>query len=296
MKNGCVARMVFFVAAGVVICWAQNDYITLKNGQTAKTTVKDTAGCRVTIIRGGTSVQIEKSRIRYVRWGKDSISYETYACPEAPKKGVRFEDTPAYKILSFLDTCPELSQVVKPGEKIGYVPGAIAGTLDRQQDSALQKSIIPLLSIKNTVILMRLDTLAEFVAQGRSPFRYVFMTKKYVDVVWKDTKGELARGEQTSRDVFAVGDFVLIDLERKEIVFHSVIRMKKKVSGWASPGFSLGPHGALPGVGDFMPREYKEKKVNENTQEAIGDNWDDVIEKLEKELKRHFDIKKSVEF
>jgi hypothetical protein len=269
------------------ICPAQNDYISLKNGQTAKTTIKDTTGCRVTIIKSGNAVHIEKSRIRYVRWGQDSISYDTYVCPEAPKKGVRFEDTPEYKIYSFLDTCPELEQVVKPGEKIGYVPGAIAGMLDGEQDSAIQNAVIPLLSTKNSVFFLTADSLAVWICRAVSPWRYVFVTKK---CMLEQNNEQAVDYKMLStvkkKELILVVEFVMLDLNRKEIVFHFTTASKRTMYNSTGPA----------SIETYMPGEVRQKMDDYWKNNAMAENMDNVIEKLEKELKRNLDIKEKVEF
>jgi hypothetical protein len=287
MKTISLITPAFLIMIAAGVCLAQNDYICLKNGQTAKTTVKDTAGCRVIIIRGGASVQIEKSKIRYVRWGQDSISYETYACPDAPKKGVRFEDTPEYKIFSFLDTCPELSQVIKPGEKIGYVRGAIAGVLDKPQDSAVQETVVPLLSTRNTVLFLSADSLAVWISRPDPPCRYVFVTKKCVLEQNNDQTVDYKLLSTVKRkELILVVEFVMLDVNRKEIVFHVSTASKRMLYNSNGPA----------SFENYLPGEVKQKIDDNRKNNAMAENMDKVIEKLEKELKQHLDIKDKVEF
>ncbi len=82
------------------------DEIYLSNGQKSETTILDTNGCSVKINRNGKEVSIKKRLITKIVWNSNIIDYSNYKCQVKPKiKAIKFQDTPEYKLLVFINNC-----------------------------------------------------------------------------------------------------------------------------------------------------------------------------------------------
>jgi len=122
------------------------DKIVLSNGQSAPTTVLDTAGCDVTIERRGKETKIKKEVIDRVIWNADTIDYTSYKCEEKAKKVVRFSETPEYKLMAFIDNCPELEQEFEEGRDVAYLIAPLQGEYNADEFMSVHKALLEVLA------------------------------------------------------------------------------------------------------------------------------------------------------
>ena len=253
--------------------------LCMKNGQTARVLIKDTIGCKITILRGGQSAVIRKQLIRFIVCNHDSINYEKYVCNDQPKKPTYVSETAAYKLAAMLDGIPKVSQEIASNCRIAIVRDALQGSSLQYADSQFEKTIIPVLAKTHPIVFLPADSVLAFTSRQRNSIRYVFLTRQFANVHAANSQTApgmmpgLIPGASMSitmnfNQIFTVGEFYVLDLATMQVVFYLTL---------AEEGNALASVG--PGTDPI-----KMGRAEERANSTSRDNVDYIIDSLRTEL------------
>lgn len=260
----------------------QADEIVLSNGQSAPTTILDTAGCEITIKRRGKETKIKKEVIDRVVWKTDTIDYASYKCEEKPKEVVKFSETPEYKLMAFIDNCPELEQEFEEGRDVAYLIAPLQGDYNAEEFMAVHKTLLEILRDQATLVRLTPEELVGEVRSKKPKYKYAFVARKYNVLVheFQEDKGLMGNSVGNAgnwvwkKQLITHADYVMLDLERKETVFHPKAVKKRKVGGDSEYSFT----------GLLTPDKWEEEWTAERTERVMDRNARSITKKLAREL------------
>ena len=265
------------------------DEIYLSNGQNANTTILDTIGCYIKINRNGKEVKINKESISKIIIMSDTINYSGYKCQDVIKTNIiRYQDTPEYKLLAFIENCDEIEQVFEEGSDIIFIITPLQGHYNVDEFIGIQKPLIDLFGKKATLINVSPDDVLNELNNTKSKYKYAFIPRKYhVETYATPSSGfkkAMSFGKQSSREkkkvLITSAEYVLLNLDRKEIVYHPKEFKKRSVYGENEYSWSS----------IFTPDEWEEKWEKHWTERKMDKNAQTVRKKLINNLKTYLKI------
>jgi len=294
-----INSLLFVITIGIYA-----DEIYLKNGQNASTEIIDTAGCSVKIIRRGNNVSIKKNLIDKIIWKNDTISFAGYKCEEKVIPIVRFQDTPEYRIMVLLEKVGELSQVYKENSKVAFLYAPLQGNYNAEEFAGIQSRLIELFNKKGMTTILDPGQMIEAIEKNKNDFDYAFFAKKYhvvkkqvnknygptntLDVISAlNKKTELPAmiglnsASKKISELTTIADFTLLDVRKKEIVYHKIITEKRSV--WGENDYSW--------VSILTPDAWKKEMEKNQTERKLDRNAKSILNKMEKDISEYLGIK-----
>ncbi len=267
----------------MAVCIRTNaDEIVLANGQSAPITILDTAGCEITIRRRGKETKIKKEVIDRLVWKTDTIDYSSYKCEEEAKEVVKFSDTPEYKLMAFIDNCPELEQEFEEGRDVAYLIAPLQGDYNADDYMAVHRSLLEKFREKATLVRLTPEKLVAEIRSKKPNYKYAFVARKY-NVLVHEFQGDkglmgspMGNGGKWvwKKELITHADYVLLDLERKETVFHPKAAKKRKIAADSEYSFT----------GLLTPDKWEEEWMAERTERVLDRNARTITKKLTREL------------
>ena len=236
-------KVVFLICLFFSLCKA--DYVYFKDGESVKTEILDTIGCKIKIRRNGNLIDIEKKWISYLICKTDSISYKDFICtPEIANKksNITFEDgfnndkvTAIVKRLSF-------DKTINRNCTLFYTSEPLNG--NEYKDCWGDKFKIFVNKLKEKYGNVKEVNNEEMykLLKGNSDTNCIlipFQTKfGYVDT--KKTIGGISERDMMANYknssgalVSAVVNIKIIDLKSKKIIFDDTSSYRKSIPGFA---------------------------------------------------------------
>jgi hypothetical protein len=82
MKTLLIIIFAFFISS------AAQDYLKLRNGETVKVTIIDTADCFITFENNGNKVSLKKDLFQYIVFWEDTTDLSSYTCQNNIRKTI----------------------------------------------------------------------------------------------------------------------------------------------------------------------------------------------------------------
>lgn len=283
VKNSLVLALLI---VGAISVSAVTDELVLRSGQTANRKILDTAGCSIRVendrgIRG----EIKKEMIQKVIWNSDTIDYSQYKCQEKPKKVMRFQDTPEYKLMAFVDNAKTTQAPFLSGSKLAFLHSPLQGNFDPVEFVEIQKALFGIFAMKAEVAALGCDEIYDIVRTKQPEFRYAFIPRLYhVDVhAYVPNKLETIaalgrenaeRASNRKREVVTTADICLVDLAERKIVFRERSARKRRVYGESEFSWNS----------ILTPDEWEKKWQDDQTGRKIDRNAETIKRRLSESL------------
>jgi hypothetical protein len=243
--------------------WALNQVCSLKNmnnpmdiihfpgGAPTRTTIKDTSGCSVTILRNDQNIKIRKSLIDYIVFVKeknfklvknDTVFYKNYHCMEKTEvKAINSPETEELKCLKKLSEYQPNNSGLKDGSKIAFHVDPLRGKESLNLFEALSGKVIYLVGKKWQIETVDTKTLCACLMSDSCEFDALFTPVRYScspanlrnDTSRNSNIGFLGQSpsmppkmaslpyrKETSHDLLSSVEFALFDLKNKTLLFH----------------------------------------------------------------------------
>jgi len=253
--------------------WA--DRIVFNNGKNVEVTILDTSGCTVSISRKGKKSNIKKSLIASIVVENETVDYHNYRCKAKEKiKYRKFSDSPEYEIMTFIDNCDEIEQVFKEGKRTLFLLEPLQGLYNADEFLEVQQTLHTILKEKTELLVVSSKKLLQEIKDTNSSYTYAFVARKFHTEIGNTRRPRSSNvflsepgSTEKKKILILTAEFALIDLQRKEVVFHPETYSKRFIYGAKENNFlSLGEHTVLM---DLWLKRFKKDADSYNRERNV---------------------------
>lgn len=181
----------------------------------------------------------------------------------------------------------ELNQTVKEDPRVAFLYAPLQGNYNAEEFAGIQSGLIEVFNKKGTTEILSPSEMLITIESDKSDFNYAFFCKKY-HVVKNQEQINLGSikpvfpnpSSPKKTELITIGDFVLYDMAKQEIVYHKILQEKRSFLGENDYSW----------VSIVTPAEWKKEMEKKQTERKLDRNAKSILRRMEKDVAEYLGI------